>query len=106
MKKRIFGLLLSLCLVMALVPNLAMADGDTVTVSFDMKDHGTGAPVNQTIPKGTPAVEPEDPVPLPEEKFYFGYWTYIRNYFVTRWDFSNNVNDDMTLSALWFPWET
>lgn len=91
---------------MALVPVLAMADGETVTVSFDMKGHGTGAPVDQTIPKGTPAVEPEDPVPLAEEKFYFGYWTYIRNYMETRWDFSNKVNGDMTLSALWFPWET
>ena len=61
MKKRIFGLLLCFLVMMAMVPVLAIADGEMVTVSFDMKGHGTGAPVDQTIPKGTPAVEPVEP---------------------------------------------
>ncbi|MFA5585282.1 MAG: InlB B-repeat-containing protein [Saccharofermentanales bacterium] len=107
MKKRILGLLLCLVMALTLVPALAMAAGYTATVSFDLNGHGIGeAPPNQIIPNGGRATIPEEPVPLVEDKVNFAYWTEMRNYALTRWDFNEPIYSDMTLYAYWFPWAT
>lgn len=69
-----------------------------VTVTFDMKGHGT-APADQTFPAGSTATEPTEPTAA---SLAFGGW-YTDAALTTRADFSDPITASTTLYARWLP---
>lgn len=69
-----------------------------VTITFNMKGHGT-APSNITLLKGGTASAPSDPS---EAGYTFGGW-YTNSACTSAWSWSSTVTEDKTLYAKWTP---
>ncbi|MCI7473900.1 MAG: beta-N-acetylglucosaminidase domain-containing protein, partial [Clostridiales bacterium] len=67
----------------------------TVTVTFE-SNGGSSVP-EQTVEVGSTVAEPEAPV---REGYVFAGW-YTDNIYTTQWNFSDPVNESMTLYAKW-----
>ena len=91
MKKKIIFMLL-LMFGLCLITGCGNSDKETFTVTFD--SNGGSEIVSQQVIKGEQIIEPENPI---NDGFEFLGWYYNE----TKWDFNNQVNNDMTLIAEW-----
>ena len=69
---------------------------ETVTITFNANGHGT-APADITVNKGETATAPADPT---DADYDFGGW-YKEAACTNKFDFTQAVNDDITLYAKW-----
>lgn len=106
MKKRLLSILLCLCMVLTLFPVTIFADGETVTVTFDMNGRGGSgvSPTPRTVLKGSKIEAPASPSEDEDfDGYNFRFWYYLdNNNRSVRWNFEEDtVQSDLTLYAQW-----